>query len=791
MGRLRRAALVLLVVGASMCMQPLSGAQGSPPVVQLTGIEDDAFPLITLYARIVDQQGVPVPALDEDSIRIVEGGGAAIAPDAVAGETTRPLALVLALDLSVSTEDWQVVQGAVEDVLAACGERDEVGLVAFADQAETLAAFGSPDEARRAVRDLEPGGDYTDLHSAVLRATDLAAKSSLARSAVLVLTDSWDNRESEILADTLSQLKRRRVPVHVIGVGAKMAQAESQQLVSIAQATGGLAYRMADASQLGETLDGLNLMLRHEYKVTYHSPRAADGEQQDVRLEVTAAGRQGKAEGTFTARSRDLVVSVSGVTEGERVSGALPLSVQIDGSAGGIREVAYWLDGELVHTSTEAPFAFTWNSARVALGAHTLAAEARDAAGNSGAAEVQVEVVVPIAIGEIRLPGTVELGKPVPIEAEVHSEVALDTVTVLLDGRPAGSAEPGEALGRYQLTFDSSAWGGGEHVVTVQARDVLGRSVEKTRSVRFLLPPTPVPTPTPVPVETPRQLRLGDAIAILTAAASIVGTVLLTVSIARAQRRRQRRALAVELQNQGNVRSRYDLRADDPGQALIFGWEADGAPLGRRQLAERIDVEPPARHQPVLEPKQPALPNGTGSLQRVQEGTSAAMRSSGGLASLLNGIASLLPRSAQAPLRRISRQIGRGRSTVGQARTASSRATRLARRAKSAKRQEREPQPRVSRSPWSQTSFVEPGQTLTVKLLVDPAQPYRAQQRTFHVYSRSVEQEDAPVTVDEQVLLIPGVSWFRRWSPFALLYVTAAAVTLVVYWLVRAGVPGV
>jgi hypothetical protein len=58
------------------------------------------------------------------------------------------------------------------------------------------------------------------------------------------------------------------------------------------------------------------------------------------------------------------------------------------------------------------------------------------------------------------------------------------------------------------------------------------------------------------------------------------------------------------------------------------------------------------------------------------------------------------------------------------------------------------------------------------------------------VFSRSAEQEDAPVTIDEQYLLIPGVSWLRRWSPFALLYVAAAAVSLVVYWLVRAGVPG-
>jgi hypothetical protein len=47
------------------------------------------------------------------------------------------------------------------------------------------------------------------------------------------------------------------------------------------------------------------------------------------------------------------------------------------------------------------------------------------------------------------------------------------------------------------------------------------------------------------------------------------------------------------------------------------------------------------------------------------------------------------------------------------------------------------------------------------------------------------------VIVDEQYLLIPGVPWFRRWAPFALLCAAAAAVSLVVFWLVSVSAPGV
>ena len=787
MDKLKRAALILLALTLSLCIQPAIRAQGNHVTVQLAGVQDDTFPQLIAYVRVVDQQGVPVPALIEDSFRISERDQAATVPDAVTGDTTRPMALVLALDLSLSSDDWQAVQAAVESLLATCSNRDRVALVTFSDQAETAAVYSSPDEALQAVRDLQVRGDYTDLHNAVLLATRLASESPLARSAVLVLTDSWDNRGLQTLPDTLSQIEDGPVPVHMIGLGIKMSQTESQQLVSIAQATGGLAYRLTESSRLNEQLDGLLLMLRHEYKVVFHSALPANDQPHSFRLNVTASGTQGEVEGVFTARSRELGVVISGLLEGQRVSGLLPLATQVEAPVGPVTEVEYWLDSRLLHTSAEAPFQFTWDSGSVAPGAYMLTAKARDAAGNTGAVKLRLEAVVPIVIVDVKLPSEVEVGEQVLIEAEVQSEAALDAVAVLLDGRSVGNAESGDAPGRYRLAFSSSTWGDGEHLIAVRARDVLGRSAEETRPVRFALPPTsvPAPTPTPVPVGAPDRAGLRDTIAIAAAGASVIAAGLLTAVIARGQRRRQRRVLPVEIQNQGNTRSRYDLRADDPAQALVFEWQCNGAPLARRQVVEQTDLEPPSR-----EPKRPAPASEAGTLQQVQERTSAAMRSSGAIVSLLNTIASLLPRSAQGPLRSISRQIGRGRSTVGQARMASSRASRLAPSTRPRKRRASRPRPPAAVSPWSQTPFVEPGEAVTVELLVDPVRPYLAQQRTFRVLSRSTAQEDAPMTVDEQYLLITGVPWFRRWAPFALLYAAAAAVSLVVFWLVSVSAPG-
>jgi hypothetical protein len=532
------------------------------------------------------------------------------------------------------------------------------------------------------------------------------------------------------------------------------------------------------------------LMLRHEYRVVFRSAFPANNQPHRIQLVVSAAGSRGEAEGSYTARARDVEVVLAGPVEGQRASGLVPLAVHVEAAALPVAEVEYWLDSQLLHTSTVAPFQFTWNSGIVAPGAYTLTATASDAAGNAGAAAVQIQVVEPVAFEDVTLPGEVEVGEQVQLEVEVRSEAAIDSVGVLLDGRLQGHAEPGETPGRYRFAFSSGTWGEGEHIVTLQARDVLGRTAEQTHPLRFAVAPAPTPvpasTPTPVPVVTPQRTDLRDWIALSTAGASVIAAGVLTVAIVRGQRRRQVRVLPVEIRNQGNMRSRYDLRADDPDGALTFEWRCDGAPLGRRQVVEQADLEPPAR-----ELQRPALPSEASAARQVQERASGAMRASSGLSAFLNTIASLLPRSAQGPLRRISRQIGRGRSTVGQARMASSRAARLGPRRKARKtRIRRAAAPLTAASPWSQTPSVEPGKAITVQLRVNPARPYLAQQRTFRVLSRSAAQEDAPLTVDEQYLLIPGVPWLRRWAPFVLLYAAAATVSLVVFWLVRAGVPG-
>jgi hypothetical protein len=85
---------------------------------------------------------------------------------------------------------------------------------------------------------------------------------------------------------------------------------------------------------------------------------------------------------------------------------------------------------------------------------------------------------------------------------------------------------------------------------------------------------------------------------------------------------------------------------------------------------------------------------------------------------------------------------------------------------------------------------VEPGETLTIDLLIDPVKPYQTQQRTFKVTSKSIELEDAPVVTEETSLQIVGVPWFRRLVPFLLLFGAAVGISSVVFWLMNTGALG-
>jgi hypothetical protein len=84
-------------------------------------------------------------------------------------------------------------------------------------------------------------------------------------------------------------------------------------------------------------------------------------------------------------------ISISAPASGASLSGTVNVTVNAADNIG-VVSVKYTVDGMLAGSSGIAPFGFSWNTALVSSGLHTLTATASDAAGNLGSSSIQVTV---------------------------------------------------------------------------------------------------------------------------------------------------------------------------------------------------------------------------------------------------------------------------------------------------------------------------------------------------------------------------------------------------------------
>jgi hypothetical protein len=270
----------------------------------------------------------------------------------------------------------------------------------------------------------------------------------------------------------------------------------------------------------------------------------------------------------------------------------------------------------------------------------------------------------------------------------------------------------------------------------------------------------------------------------------------------------------LEIANLGNIRSRYELLADDLADALIFQFFLDGASLHQRQVTETVPTALSSQRQttePAAVPTAPAPSVQPTSMARPVGQTFGFI---GGLVDLLSSLVMILPRSVSGPLQNWLSQYRRVQSRVRQTQRVTQRVGRLASaggvRSSSnvavmsggtggALPAVTESNP-TSAAPvqvvdgngpaavyevgW--TPPIEPGETLLVDLQIDPVKPYKHQHYPFRVTARSLESEAAPLIVEEGSISIQGLSWIRRfWLPVLVVILGVGVVSALVLFLLN------
>jgi hypothetical protein len=169
----------------------------------------------------------------------------------------------------------------------------------------------------------------------------------------------------------------------------------------------------------------------------------------------------------------------------------------------GVTKVEFFADGVLQGTDTTSPYAFSWNSAGVADGAHSLHAKAYDGAGKTATTAtvpVTVDNTAPRAAIDVPGIGATVTGTSVALRGWATDRSRITSLSFKLDGQPLAlngaytyglyrpdvcNVYPGDPncpnVG-WQAFFDSTRFAAGSHTLEVTATDAAGLTVIAQRA---------------------------------------------------------------------------------------------------------------------------------------------------------------------------------------------------------------------------------------------------------------------------------------------------------------------
>ena len=249
---------------------------------------------------------------------------------------------------------------------------------------------------------------------------------------------------------------------------------------SIATSTG--ALMIGGNTMWGEYFAGLIDEVR-----IYNRALSAAEIQSDMNAAVTPPGPD------TTAPTVSLTAPVPG-----QVAGQVAITASATDNIG-VTSVQFLLDSlSLGAADTAAPFTLTWDSTTVTNGTHTLAAIARDAAGNQTTSatlsvNVRNDLTAPTVSISAPAPGTV-VGT-VTVQANAADDIGVTNVQFLLNGANLGTAD---TAAPYSLSWNTLAHPNGAYVISAVAHDASGKQTTASGiSITINNPPPPLDTTPP------------------------------------------------------------------------------------------------------------------------------------------------------------------------------------------------------------------------------------------------------------------------------------------------------
>jgi hypothetical protein len=206
-----------------------------------------------------------------------------------------------------------------------------------------------------------------------------------------------------------------------------------------------------------------------------------------------------KGSGTGGRDRTTPTVNILTPTTGSTVSNTVGVQVSASDNVG-VASVVLKVDGNVIATSSAAPYNFSWNTAGLSSGTHTLSATATDAAGNSKISTIQVGYNTPS--GADITPPSVTITSPtngasvestITVGVAASDNIGVSGVSLKVDGALVST----DNSAPYSFSWNTGTVAAGIHSLTATATDAAGNansnSIQVTVNTTVITPPPTLP----------------------------------------------------------------------------------------------------------------------------------------------------------------------------------------------------------------------------------------------------------------------------------------------------------
>ncbi len=263
--------------------------------------------LVVLHTTVLDDRGNFVEGLTQENFRAFE--------DKVEQKLSIfkredvPVSMGLVIDNSGSMRDKRPrVNEAALTLVQNSNPQDEAFVVNFNDDfyLDLDKDFSSSvPELKEALERIDARGS-TALYDAIIGSLDHLKKGRKEKKVLLIVTDGEDNTSRNSLEKTLREIQKTDTVIYAIGLlgseSKKSAKSARKALLSISQASGGLAYFPENVEDVHNICQQVAHDIRHQYTLAYYpSNSARDGSFRAVHVDVIPPRGKGK----LVARTRN------------------------------------------------------------------------------------------------------------------------------------------------------------------------------------------------------------------------------------------------------------------------------------------------------------------------------------------------------------------------------------------------------------------------------------------------------------------------------------------------------